>query len=152
MPRQFTDNKGEKWTISITLWKTRYVRERLPLDIFNPNDWTELMTCLGSRFAYVWWLLQDQAKELNVDAEEFERRLYGGTYLLDASAEFQAELADFFRRLGGHEKWAKATDAARTAMEKDHALEMDPEKMEEYQALLESLMSQPSMLGDRSPD
>jgi hypothetical protein len=152
MPRQFTDNKGQKWNISITIWKTRFVRDRLPLDLFNRSDWAELMDSLGSRFAYIWWLVQDQAKELGVSDVQFEERLYGEGILFDASMEFMAELADFFRRVGNPQKFVEMTDAARTALERDRKLEMDPKKMADFRDLLETIVGEPSTAGDKSPD
>lgn len=151
MPRQFTDNKGQKWTITITLKKCRYVRERLPLDIFNPEDWQELLKSLGSRLAYVWWLVQDQAQELEVSDEQFEERLYGKGIADNASNEFLAEMADFFRRLG-QEGMVTGTDVARIAMEKFQKRAMDPEYMEAMRTHLEGLVNPASMPGAKSPD
>ncbi len=151
MPRQFKDNKGQQWTITITLKKCRYVRDRLPLDIFNPADWTELIDSLANRLAYVWWLVADQAKELDVSDEQFEERLYGKGIADNASNEFLAELADFFRRLD-QTLLVTLTDLARELHEKQKKRATDPKVTEEIRRKIEEITNPVSMPGAKSPD
>jgi len=151
MPRQFTDNTGQKWTISITLKKARFVRERLDCDLFNPEDWQELLQSLGTRLAFVWYLVADQAKELELTDEQFEARLYGEGVADNCSNEFLAELADFFRRLG-QPGMVTGTDVARESMERHQKRAMDPEFLQAMRSHLETLTRPLDMPGSKSPD
>jgi hypothetical protein len=66
----------------------------------NPQHYARILDSLTDRLTYVCLLCEDQAKELEVDVDEFEDRLMGEGYADAASMAFLEESHDFFRRLG----------------------------------------------------
>lgn len=96
----FKDNQNQPWNVKATLWKVRKVAEVLGLELFNPVHYQNLKLSLTDRMAYLFLLCEDQAKELQIDADEFEERLYGANISDNASAALFEEFESFARRLG----------------------------------------------------
>lgn len=78
----------------------REIAKRIGLDLLNPNHYLQLMGSLTDRLTYVWLLVEDQAKEYEINEDEFEDRLYGGNVAVEASFALMEECRDFFHRLG----------------------------------------------------
>ena len=98
--RTFVDNKNQKWVITLNGRKVRKMREKLGLDLLNPQHHMQVLSSLTDRLAFIWLLCETQANEYEVDVDEFEERLMGGTFADDASEALLSEIADFSRRLG----------------------------------------------------
>ncbi|GAB5513516.1 hypothetical protein [Rhodopirellula baltica] len=96
--KTFSDSRGQIWNLSLTLGKVRKVRDALGLDLLNPNHYQQILSSLTDRLAYVFLLCEEQAKGLDIDADEFEKRIYGKTS--EASHALLGESAAFFRKLG----------------------------------------------------
>ncbi|MCC9645020.1 hypothetical protein LOC71_22310 [Rhodopirellula sp. JC740] len=96
--KTFSDNRGQIWNLSLTLGKVRKVRDVLGLDLLNLNHSQQLQASLTDRLAYVYLLCEEQAKGLDIDADEFEERLYGKAS--EASQALMGESVTFFRKLG----------------------------------------------------
>lgn len=96
--KTFSDNRGQIWNLSLTLGKVRKVRDALGLDLLNPNHYQQILSSLTDRLAYAFLLCEEQAKGLDIDADEFEGRIYGKTS--EASHALLGESASFFRLLG----------------------------------------------------
>ena len=90
----------QQWNISLTLGKVRNLREKLGLDVLNPQHHLQILNSLTDRLAFVFLLCETQAKEYEIGIEEFEDRLMGEGFADAASIAFLEELADFFQRLG----------------------------------------------------
>ena len=98
--RSFSDNMHQQWNLSLTLGKVRNLRDKLGLDLLNPQHHLQVLNSLTDRMAFVFLLCESQAKEYEVDVDEFEERLMGDGFADDASVAFLEELSDFFQRLG----------------------------------------------------
>ena len=98
--RAFVDNKNQKWVITLNGRKVRKMREKLGLDLLNPQHHMQVLSSLTDRLAFIWLLCETQANEYEVDVDEFEERLMGGAFADDASEALLSEIADFSRRLG----------------------------------------------------
>lgn len=75
------------------------MRETLGLDLLNPQHHLQVLSSLTDRLSFVFLLVEDQAKELGLDVDQFEQRLYGKGVAARASIAFLTELESFFRRL-----------------------------------------------------
>lgn len=115
--KSFKDNQGQTWTLSLTLGKVRQLREKLGLDILNPQHYLQLLNSLTDRLAFCFLLVETQAKEIGVDADEFEERLYGDGISDIAGHAFLEETELFFQKLGqsGMEGLAKKSIASMKA-------------------------------------
>lgn len=60
----------------------------------------QILNSLTDRLTICFLLCEDQAKRINVDADEFEERLYGEGFATEASNALLKETEDFFRKLG----------------------------------------------------
>jgi len=98
--RSFKDKEGQSWHIVLSLGKTRQLREKLGLDLLNPTHYLQILNSLTDRLAFCFLLVEQQAKELNIDADEFEERLYGEGIATAASEAFLEETQLFFQKLG----------------------------------------------------
>lgn len=98
----FTDNMHQKWNLSLSLLEVRTLREKLGLDLLNPEHYLQVSASLTDRLAFVYLLCEKQAKEYEVSVEEFEERLMGDGFATAASNAFIAETEAFFQRLGQH--------------------------------------------------
>ena len=90
----------QQWNLSLTLGKVRNLRDKLGLDLLNPQHHLQVLNSLTDRMAFVFLLCESQAKEYEIDVDEFEERLMGDGFADDASVAFLEELSDFFQRLG----------------------------------------------------
>lgn len=99
MPHTFKDGNGKQFSIELTLGSVRMVRGKLALDLFNENDWTQLMSSLLDRLTYVWWLCKDQAEAYGYDIDAFDRALCSGDAANTASDAFLEELIVFYAGL-----------------------------------------------------
>lgn len=107
----FLDNQGQKWTLKLTLGKTRRLAESLGLDLLVAADYMRVVSSLTDRLAFVFLLVQPQADELEINADEFEERLWGDEFAYEASKAFLEETAVFFQKLGQKGLAALATQA-----------------------------------------
>ena len=98
--QSFKDNEGHSWNIALTLGKVRQLREKLGLELLNKEHHWQVMNSETDRLAFVFLLVEDQAKEIGLDADTFEERLYGDGIADGASIAFLRELQSFFQRLG----------------------------------------------------
>lgn len=90
----------QKWFLELNGGKVRQMRAKLGLDLLNPNDHFQVLNSLTDRIAFVFLLCEDQAKEYDVDADEFEERLYGDGFMDEASTAFLRCCSDFFLKVG----------------------------------------------------
>ncbi|NBC11291.1 MAG: hypothetical protein GVY24_06070, partial [Planctomycetes bacterium] len=124
--KTFQDNAGRNWTISLTLGTALLVRDKLKIDLLQPeapapgsddSSDTPLLTRLGTDEMLlgevICCLLEDQF-EANKVTDADVRRAFDGRTLLAAQSAFYEELIDFFRGRG-------RTDRAR-AIEKQKQL------------------------------
>lgn len=100
--KSFKDNMEQTWKLQLTLGRVRKIRERIGLDVLNPRHYMQILDSLTDRLTYVCLLCEDQAKEYEIDADEFEERLMGEGFADAASMAFLEETKDFFQRLGQH--------------------------------------------------
>ncbi|WP_144057754.1 hypothetical protein [Novipirellula maiorica] len=102
--KTFSDNKGEIWTLSLTLQRTRKMRDVLGLDLLNPNHFLQVLNSLTDRMAFCFLLCEEKAKQLGIDADDYEERLYDTPQRDGVSAEASQaliqECEDFFLKLG----------------------------------------------------
>jgi hypothetical protein len=98
--QSFKDNEGHAWHLALTIGKVRQLREKLGLELLNKEHHWQVMNSETDRLAFVFLLVEDQAKELGLDADAFEERLYGDGIADAASIAFLQELQSFFQRLG----------------------------------------------------
>ena len=131
MPHKFTDSNGKEYTVELTLGKTREVRGKFAIDLFNENDWTKLMASLLDRLTYVWWLIKPQADAFGVSIDDFDHALCGGEYADQASDAFLDELVFFYADLG-QTKLHKLTKAYREGTKN----EREKFKTQEFEDLL----------------
>lgn len=122
--RTFTDAGGRTWTINLTLGTAMTVRDKLGIDLLQPEHprngdpaGQPLLTSLGTDELLlgevICCLLDDQFEKQNVTDADV-RRAFDGRTLLAAQTAFYEELIDFFRSRG-------RTDRAR-AVEKQKQL------------------------------
>jgi len=98
--KSFKDSQGQPWHLSLSLAKIRQMREKLGLDILNPTHYLQILNSLTDRLAFCFLLVEPQAKELQVDIDAFEERLYGDGVSTAASLAFLEETELFFQKLG----------------------------------------------------
>ena len=116
--RTFTDAGGRTWTINLTLGTAMVVRDKLSIDLLQPEQGDPpLLTRLGTDELLlgevICCLLEDQFEKQDV-TEADVRRSFDGRTLLAAQTAFYEELIDFFQLRG-------RTDRAR-AVEKQMQL------------------------------
>lgn len=98
--KTFTDNQGEIWNLTLSLAKIRKMRESLGLDILNPTHYLQIMSSLTDRLAFTFLMCEEQARRIEVSADQFEERLYGEGFANKASLAFLGETELFFQKLG----------------------------------------------------
>ena len=94
----FKDNEGTTWNIALTIGKVRQLREKLGLDLLDSQHHLQVLNSLTDRLAFVFLLVEEQAKDRKVNAEELEQRLCGKGIATAASVAFCEELESFFHR------------------------------------------------------
>jgi len=102
--KTFTDAAGWTWSISLTLGSAMAVRDRLDVDLLQPEVGNPpLLTRLGTDELFLGEvlcvLLEDQFEANKVDAAGV-RKAFDGRTLLAAQDAFYAELIDFFQSRG----------------------------------------------------
>lgn len=97
--KSFKDNQEQKWTLQLTLGKVRKYREKLGIDLLNPQHYMQVLQSLTERLTFCFFLCEEQAKELGVSVDDFEERLYGEGVAAEASTAFLTEAEFFFRKL-----------------------------------------------------
>ena len=111
--RQFCDKSGRSWTISLTLGTAIEVRDKLGVDLLQPEQGDPpLLTCLGTDEIMlgevICAILGDQFEKHGVTDADVRDSFDGGT-LLAAQKAFYEELVDFFQSRG-------RTDRARAVL------------------------------------
>ncbi len=144
--KTFNDAAGRTWTLSLTLGTAMTVRDKLKIDLLQPespapgsgdsND-TPLLTRLGTDEMLlgevICCLLEDQF-EANKVTEADVRRSFDGRTLLAAQTAFYEELIDFFRGRGrtdrsrAVEKQKQLIESAVRAIE-SRLDDLDPRKL-----------------------
>jgi len=125
--KTFTDRAGRSWTITLTLGTAMAVKDRLGVDLLQPEAGDPpLLTRLGTDEMLLGEvlcaMLQQQFEARGVTAEEV-RDGFDGQTLLAAQKAFYEELIDFFQSRGRTDratavaKQRKMIDAAVTAVE-----------------------------------
>lgn len=147
--QSFKDAEGETWNIALTIGKVRQLREKLGLDLLDTQHHLQVMNSLTDRLAFVFLLVETQAKERGVDAEELELRFYGDGVAAAASIAFLKELENFFQRLGQTVQ-ARLTDSSIKAMQKAQTRLDDLLRSGKVDSLLEQATEEMEkmMLGD----
>ena len=102
--RTFADANGRTWTLALTLGSALTVRDRLGIDLLQPEAGDPpLLTRLGTDELLlgetILALLEGQFEAGKLSPEEVRRAFDGGT-LLRAQEAFYGELTDFFRSRG----------------------------------------------------
>lgn len=98
--QSFKDAEGRSWNIALTIGKVRQLREKLGLDLLDTQHHLQVINSLTDRLAFVFLLVEDQAKDDGLSPEELELRFYGEGIASAASIAFLKELENFFQRLG----------------------------------------------------
>lgn len=98
--KSFKDNQGQQWNLALTLGKVRTLREKLGLDLLNPQHYLQILGSLTDRLAFVFLLVEPQANDIGIDVDEFEERLYGDGFATEAGTAFLLETELFFQKLG----------------------------------------------------
>ena len=147
--QSFKDAEGETWNIALTIGKVRQLREKLGLDLLDTQHHLQVMNSLTDRLAFVFLLVEEQAKLREVDAEELELRFYGEGVASAASLSFLRELENFFQRLGQTVQ-ARLTESSIEAMGKAQQRLDDLLKSGKVDSLLEQATKEMEemMLGD----
>lgn len=111
--RKFTDEKGNLWSIRISIGSAMKLKESLGIDILQPEQGDPpLLTRLGTD-AYllaqtIACLLEDQFEQNDV-SETNVYDLFGGETLIRAQTAFYEEMTDFFQKSGRVDR-AKAVE------------------------------------------
>ena len=147
--QSFKDAEGETWNIALTIGKVRQLREKLGLDLLDTQHHLQVMNSLTDRLAFVFLLVEEQAKLREIDAEELELRFYGEGVASAASLSFLRELENFFQRLGQTVQ-ARLTESSIEAMGKAQQRLDDLLKSGKVDSLLEQATKEMEemMLGD----
>ena len=111
--KQFCDKAGRSWTISLTLGTAIEVRDKLDVDLLQPEQGDPpLLTRLGTDEIMlgevICALLGDQFEKHEVTPSQV-RDAFDGSTLLAAQKAFYEELVDFFQSRG-------RTDRARAVL------------------------------------
>lgn len=93
----FTDNKGYRWTISVTVGDLKRVRAAVGIDLasLTPQALLELSTKPIELVDTLYVLCEKEAKEVGVSDESFGERLCGDS-LERATEAFVEAMIDFF--------------------------------------------------------
>lgn len=147
--QSFKDNEGQTWNVSLTIGKVRQLREKLGLDLLDTQHHLQVMNSLTDRLAFVFLLVEEQAKDRGIDAEALELRFYGEGVASAASMSFLKELESFFQRLGQTVQ-ARLTASSIEAMGKAQQRLEDLLKSGKVDSLLEQATKEMEemMLGD----
>lgn len=102
--KTFTDTAGRSWSISLTLGSAMAVKDRLGVDLLQPEVGNPpLLTRLGTDELFLGEvlcvLLEDQFEKHEM-TEKDVRLAFDGKTLLAAQDAFYAELIDFFQNRG----------------------------------------------------
>lgn len=76
------------------------MREKLGLDLLNPEHYGRLVGSLTEQMAFCFLLVEPQARELGIDVDSFEERLYGDGITNGAATALLEECEVFFLKLG----------------------------------------------------
>ena len=136
--KTFTDAAGRTWTIAINLGTARMVKDKLGIDLLQPEvGEPPLLTRLGTDEMLLGEvlcaLLEKQFETHKVTAEEV-RAAFDGRTLLAAQQAFYEELIDFFQSRGRADRAkavAKQMTLINTAVAAIEARidQIDPRKM-----------------------
>ncbi len=102
--RIFKDSKGREWSISLTLGSAMMIKDRLGLDLLQPEMGDPpVLTRIGTDEMLlgevICAFLSDQFGKYDLD-EQGVKAAFDGETLLAAQKAFYGELADFFRNRG----------------------------------------------------
>lgn len=94
----FRDLKGREWRLQITVGTVRKVRSVLKLDLYDVSSEGFIKVIVDDTEKLVdmfYLLLEDQAKELDVNEQSFAEG-FGGDTIDEATTAFLNELTNFF--------------------------------------------------------
>jgi len=119
----FKDNTGFEWDVSITMFKAMQVDKadftmwtKLPVVSLKPSEEliVELQTNSTLLMCFIWVLVQSQAKEKEIDEEEFMNRI-DGKVIHNAKEVFWSSYSDFYQEQGIYlKKWLEQIKRAET--------------------------------------
>jgi hypothetical protein len=99
--KSFKDNQGQQWNLALSLTKIRRMREKLGLELLNPEHFLKVCTSVTDQMAFCFLLVEDQAKSLGLnDPDQFEERLYGEGVSTAACFALLEETELFSQKLG----------------------------------------------------
>lgn len=93
--RQFNDKNGQAWSLELTIGQARK-----SFDIGNPESLTALLDEPYSRFDMLWLMCEKQAKERNIDVDQFDLLLAEENAMIAAHDALLLAINDFFQRIG----------------------------------------------------
>jgi len=151
----FVDAKGREWSVEINVGTARAIRARLT-DGPDFLDYAALLVSLPDPFFAADLLFAccgEQAKEREIDAEEFGRGLKGRA-IQDATDAFVAEYLDFFPDPTIAEKMRTVVEKQRATQSAilDAICEKIPKKLDVILADAERKLGAPSSNASQSPE
>ena len=149
----FKDNEGQTWNVALSTGKVKQLSEKIGLDLLNGKHHLQVLNSLTDRLMIVFLLVEEQAKDRGMDADDFELRLYGDGYANAASIAFLRELEVFSQQLGQTVQ-ARLTASSIQAMKKaqkrldsllksgkvDSLFEQASQEMEDQMVEMEEMM------------
>lgn len=97
----FKDEQSRTWTLDITILDVRRLREFAKVDIMESDSLSELFDSEELQYEVVWYLVEKQAKEFNVDELQFAS-LFTKNYVSISTALIEA-IKIFFQSTGRNE-------------------------------------------------
>lgn len=95
---QFKDMNGKSWTVNISAWTIRKIKEAIDIDLTECVDKDMLEGLLNNVINFVnvlFLIVEDQAKEASITDEMFGKSL-GGDNLGEAKLAFCEGMVNFF--------------------------------------------------------
>lgn len=96
--KTFKDTNQTEWTVDVTVLDVKKLREKAGIRLTDPDQLATLLEDEEKLFEILWLLVADQAKEQNIDAEQFAKRIT--KVYLDAMEALVGAISDFFQSLG----------------------------------------------------
>jgi len=98
--KTFQDNQGKSWTISLTNREVRRIQKIIGLNLLDRVQYLQIVGSVSEMLAFIYYLVQAEAKEMGLDEDGFEQRLHGDRFAFDAVQAFLEETESFSQKLG----------------------------------------------------
>ena len=152
--KTFTDAAGRTWSISLTLGTALYVKDKLGVDLLQPEVGDPpLLTRLGTDEMLLGEvlcaLLEDQFEKHGLREADVKKSFDGAT-LLAAQDAFYAELIDFFRNRGRTDRSTAAAKQQAMIRRATEAVTMRIDAMDMDRMIDEALPTIPETSGAMS--